>query len=189
MGMLFNLRQVNREDAKKLIDDPSDIYFFLYGEEMYQPEKKKGFFSRFFGKAEEKQNRREWIEPKEEDILDLDKLWHILHYIFARKAWGGTLPEGTLLLGGTELGNIDIGYGPARAILENEISNFSKFLESLNQEEFAKGITAQEIDENEVYYPEWSDEEASNLWETVLELRAFFKDAKEKGSAVIMYLY
>ena len=47
---------------------------------------------------------------------DIDKAWHGLHYLFTGTADGGAPPLDFLLVGGKQVGNIDVGYGPARAL-------------------------------------------------------------------------
>jgi hypothetical protein len=62
-----------------------------------------------------------------EQALDLEKSWHILHYVCTGRVHPTGAP-GDLLLTGEELGD-DIGYGPARLHEPAATRGFSQFLE------------------------------------------------------------
>jgi Domain of unknown function (DUF1877) len=187
MSMLFSLRRVTQQALNDLIRDPSDIVFYLYG---YEPEvPKPGFFARLLGAKTESPVKRTWVAPPDDQVLDLDKNWHILHYLFCRQPWDGPLPQSTLMMGGVELGDIDVGYGPARGLRTDEIEAFLGFLESLKKEEFGRDVTSEEVEENEIYACEWSPDDGQILWEYVDALKAFLKKTKNEQHCVILYLY
>src|SRR5262245_58137806 len=52
--------------------------------------------------------------PSPDLHLDTDKAWHITHFLLTGEAWGGAEPLANAVLGGTEIGDEDVGYGPAR---------------------------------------------------------------------------
>lgn len=188
MSMLFSLRRVSNDDLQHLIADPSDIHFFLYGAEPYQA--KPSLFKRWLsGKKAQAPQQRNWQAPPTDMELDLEKNWHILHYLFCRSAWEGTLPEATLLAGGVNLGEVDVGYGPARALQKEEINTFLSFLDSLQKESFGLHLSAQEVEENQIYFQDWMPEYGQTLWSYVLELRQFFKAAMDAGDGIILYMY
>lgn len=62
--------------------------------------------------------------------LDLEKSWHVLHYLLAGDV-GPSAPPADLLLTGEELGE-DVGYGPARLHDANATRAFADFLEGLD---------------------------------------------------------
>jgi len=51
MSMLFDLRRITKEEADDLVRDPSDKFFFLHGNEPYEPP--KGFFNKLLGPKSE----------------------------------------------------------------------------------------------------------------------------------------
>lgn len=185
MSMLFSLRQVSQNDLDGLMADPRDIFFFLHGTESYQP--RKGFFAKFFGDGN-LMPQRQWQAPSKDSLLDLGKNWHILHYLFARCPWGGPLPQATLLAGGVELGDIDVGYGPARALRASDIDAFLDFLSGLNADEFGANVSKKDVEEHEIYYANWEPEDGKLLWEDVEALKNFLRLAKDRNNGVILYL-
>jgi len=84
---------------------------------------------------------------------------------------------------------MDVGYGPARVLQKEEISTFLAFLESLQKESFGLHISAQEVEENQIYFQDWMPEYGQTLWSYVLELRQFFKAAMDAGDGIILYMY
>jgi Domain of unknown function (DUF1877) len=46
--------------------------------------------------------------------LSLEKSWHGLHFLLTGDVWAGDPPLNFITTGGEEVGDIDVGYGPAR---------------------------------------------------------------------------
>lgn len=189
MSMIFDLRRISRDEENSLLQNSEDILFFLYGIEAEEPP--RGFFQKLFGGKTPPKASRKWVEPAEDRVMSLDKNWHMIHYILAREPWEGTLPQATLLAGGEELGSVDVGYGPARLLSRSNVEEFAQYLGTLSKENFAAGITAKEIAENELYgaYDEWSADDAMALWEYIEEMREFFSGAVKNKECIILYLY
>lgn len=188
MSMLFDLRRVSKEQAESLVNDPSDVFFFLHGDEPYKP--LKGFFSKLLDLKPTQKQKRAWDSPPEGTVLGLDKNWHVIHYLFSRTPWEGPLPQASLL-SGSELGRVNVGYGPARILTPQQIEAFRDFLDALDKDKYASGVTGTELEQNQIYgaYPEWSQEDANYLWEYVEALKSFFSNAKANEEYIVMYLY
>ena len=65
-----------------------------------------------------------------QEALNLEKSWHILHYVFTGSL-DDTSSLGAALLSGEELGE-DVGYGPVRLHGEKPTADFARFLETLD---------------------------------------------------------
>jgi hypothetical protein len=189
MSMLFDLRRISAAHLEFLFTNPNDIFFLLHGQEPYQP--RKGFFRRVFGGREMPDQERKWEPPPEGMVMTLDQNWHVLHYLFCRSPEKGELPAATLLCGGREIGSVDVGYGPARALLPDQVEGFREFLSSLNKQSYGLDVTAEALEENAIYgaYPEWGEEDAERLWEYVEELKTFLAGAEKNRDGVVLYLY
>lgn len=85
------------------------------------------------------------------DHLDVDKAWHFLHYALTGEAWEGSFPLNFILLGGTEVGDEDMGYGPARALRPGELRAVSEALAPLSSEELVRRIDPAQMDALEIY--------------------------------------
>jgi hypothetical protein len=65
-----------------------------------------------------------------QDVLELEKSWHILHYLFTGSL-DDTRSPGGALLSGEEVGE-DVGYGPARLLGGKQTAEFARFLATLD---------------------------------------------------------
>ena len=54
------------------------------------------------------------------DLFALDKSWHGIHFLLTGSAEGVRPPVDFILMGGREIGDLDLGYGPARAFTSAE---------------------------------------------------------------------
>ena len=163
MSMIGNLVAVRPEQLQSLIADPDSIEPFLYSED---------------GDA----------EP--ENHIDLDKAWHAIHFTLNGKTWEGEDPLFFAILGGEEIGE-DIGYGPARYLVPQQVKAVSAALLTITPEVFGAKFNHSELAAAEIYPDIWAAEGAESL-EYVQpfydDLRKFYMAASERGDAVLIYL-
>lgn len=186
MSMLFSLRRVSQEEASKLKKEPAEVVFFLLGKEVQAY--KKSFLDRIFSRKSPSV-KRSWTPPAEHEVLHLGKYWHILHYVLSGSAWEGQLPQSMLLVGGEDIGDVSVGYGPARLIGLDELSKFYRFLLTLDKESFGQSITTDEILKNELYCYGWSVDDRRVLWGYIEKLKDFLASASANKELVVAYLY
>src|SRR5882724_9594551 len=84
-----------------------------------------------------------------EQALDLQKSWHILHYLFTGNIDDSSVPGSALLTGGP-LGE-DLGYGPARLHDVRETRDFGHFLETLDLARLQARMNVREMTRLGVY--------------------------------------
>ena len=160
--MIGNLVALSPERLRSLIDEPDSVEEFLYPED---------------GDA----------EP--DNHLDLDKAWHAIHFTLNGKVWEGEEPLFLTILGGEEIGE-DIGYGPARYLLPDQVRVVAQALSSITPDDFATKFDPSALAAAEVY-PEIWDEGAEAL-EYVQsfynDLRNFYIAASERNDSVLIYL-
>jgi hypothetical protein len=90
--------------------------------------------------------------------LDLQKSWHILHYLLTGSIDDTSSPGGALLAG-EELGE-DIGYGPARLLDEAATAEFAGFLQGLDPDRLLARMNTGEMASAGVYaMPDEGDDE------------------------------
>ncbi len=78
-----------------------------------------------------------------EPAFDLQKSWHILHYLFTGDV-GPVGSPGDGLMAGEDLGE-DVGYGPPRLLDVDGTRSFAQFLEALDAAELAARVKYQEM--------------------------------------------
>lgn len=96
-----------------------------------------------------------FFEDEEVSHSDLDKAWHGIHFLLTGDAWSGTLPAATLLSGGREVGDIDLGYGPARAFSPEEASAFQAHIAAISAEQFDARFDAKRLIQHDIYPTIW----------------------------------
>jgi hypothetical protein len=84
-----------------------------------------------------------------EQALNLEKSWHILHYLVTGHTDDSSAP-GDALLTGESLGE-DAGYGPARLHDEIKTREFGQFLETLDLAELQARVNLREMRRLGVY--------------------------------------
>jgi hypothetical protein len=81
--------------------------------------------------------------------LDLEKSWHVLHYLFTGHVGPAAAP-GDMLLSGEEIGD-DFGYGPCRLHDTAETAAFARFLATQDLARLQARVNYQEMARLRVY--------------------------------------
>ena len=162
--MIGNLCAVSPSQLKSLIDSPDSIEAFIYPDD---------------GDA----------EP--DNHVDLDKSWHAIHFTLTGSVWEGEEPLKNVLFGGEEIGE-DIGYGPARYLVPDQVRSVATALHAITPDDFAEKFDPSALAAAEIYPTIWDREEASECLAFVqpyyTTLREFYQQASDRGDAVLIYL-
>jgi hypothetical protein len=168
MSMIGNFRRLPEADLARLLADPDQIADYL-GEE--EPPEGFGPFA----------------------DLDVDKAWHGIHFLLTGTPWAGAIPWNFVVGGGTEIGDVDVGYGPARGFKRSEVQAIAQALESLSPDQLAqrfdgKAMTAADLYPNIWDRPPDEDDTCEYVTAYYEELREFVMGAANEGEALIVYL-
>ena len=85
-----------------------------------------------------------------DDLVDVDKAWHCLHFLFTGTAWEGEWPLNFIVGGGTEIGD-DIGYGPARAFRSTQVTEIAGALRDLTVTALQARFDGKRMDDLQIY--------------------------------------
>ena len=178
MSMIANYRRVTPDELEVLLRKPSTIVEYLFPEDGEEYE----------GVSEDGQYL---TSPEDERNLDIDKSWHAIHYLLTGDAWQGNPPLANAVLGGTELGEEDVGYGPCRYLTPEEVREVASALVGIPVEELRRRYDPVELEKADIYPNIWIREGDEGL-EYVLEyyeaLVRFFRSAAEAGDGMLLYL-
>lgn len=168
MSMIAIFRRLPHVDAARLVREPELLADYIDAEQ--PPEG--------FGESAE---------------FDADKAWHAIHFLLTGTAWGGQPPLGFILRGGTQLGEDDIGRGPARAFSAPEVRSIADALEALPSVELAGRFDARALAAADIYPEIWHgapgvDDPRAFVLEYYDALRSFVIDAAQRGEALLVYL-
>ncbi|MFM9862429.1 MAG: YfbM family protein [Micropepsaceae bacterium] len=119
------------------------------------------------------------------DALELDKSWHVLHYLFTGKAWDGPLPAAALLSGGREVGE-DLGYGPARVLSAKETQAFAQYLGAQSEAALVKKLNVPKMQSMDIYCAD--DDAQEDLNHYFPQLKSYVSDAAAKGQGLLIWM-
>ena len=125
--------------------------------------------------------------------IDLDRAWHGIHFLLTGTARGAVGPRG-YILGGRPVGEINVGYGPARVLTSTEVAAFDDLLQCIPDDELSQRFNPEAMTRAEIYPEIW--ERAQTGEEDVLgylvghfdELKTFVAGARRDGMGLITYL-
>jgi hypothetical protein len=163
VSMIGNLVAVSPAQLESFVSDPSRVAAFLYPEDG---------------------------SSKPDNYLDIDKTWHAIHFTLNGDAWGGEGPLAMTLLGGQEIGE-DVGYGPAQFLHPWQVKEVAIALAGVDSAEFRERFNPAAMDAAEIYPQMWERDGEKGL-EYVLDyysqLVSFYREAADRGDAVLVYL-
>lgn len=170
MSMIGNFRLVQPTQLEALLEEPEGINDFLYEE------------TEVDGDA-----------PDPGGMLDVDKAWHGLHFLFTGTAWEGSPPLNFIVAGGTEIGDVDVGYGPARAFTNAEVRNIARSLESITADDLRSRFDPKKMTALEIYPEIWNrppqeDDTIGYLLEYFELLKPFIVKGASEGFGLIVFL-
>ena len=111
--MIGNFLRLSQEDLQQVLDDPEAVCELLFPED----------------ESTRDQHRH----------LQIDSAWHVLHYLLTGTAWAGEGPKAKAILGGTPLGDEDVGYRPPQYLSAGEVREVALVLSQLDGEQLWSG--------------------------------------------------
>jgi hypothetical protein len=135
----------------------------------------------------------EWRPTAAGEELDVDKAWHGIHFLLTGTAWAGDPPLDFIVQGGREIGNIDVGYGPARAFSSSDVRDLAEALVPIEPEVLRDRFDPEQMMAQGVYPEIWDRDPADDdtlgyLLEYFGDLRAFVRRRAERGDGMLIYL-
>ena len=164
MSMICSLRQAGETEIDRLLAHPEEIVDFLEDDAVEQ-----------------------------DGEIDLDKAWHGIHFLLTGSAWEGDAPLGYLVAGGEEIGDEDVGYGPARALRPAEVAGFDAALAAISLDDFRQRFDPKVMMEQQIYPEIWDrtpddDDTLGYLAEYFEVLKAFVRTSTENNKGLVIWL-
>src|ERR687886_956057 len=120
--MIGNLRPASDAEIDRLLANPAEITRFLYGAGADGGER-----------------------------VVLNKAWHAIHFVLTGSRLGGEAPLNFLLSEGTPVGEVDVGYGPARVLTSQQVRAIANALAPIEPDEVARRVDRQRFDTERIY--------------------------------------
>lgn len=165
MSMIGNLRLVSDEQLNELFADPDQVEDFLY----------------------------ESGEPSPDEEEDVDKAWQGLHFLLTGSAWNGEPPLNFLVSGGREIGDVDVGYGPARGFTSADVAEISQALGQITSDDVRARFDGERLMEAQIYPEIWDrnpaeDDTLGYLVANFESMKGFLERAAAKSSGLLVYI-
>jgi hypothetical protein len=198
--MYLGVCTLSDENIRRVIADPPLIWKIVAPDdpEAYanaRAEKPAGFLTKLFGKQGVTTQQHEELELRDDEVVDtdLDKAWHGIHYMLTQTAWEGEAPLNFLVSGGTPVGDVDVGYGPARAFSAAEVRAICVALRPIDDAFLRERFNPAEMMGLEIYPQIWDRDPADDdtfgyCAEYFGSLKAFIETASERNMGLIMYV-
>jgi len=205
MSMVCEIRSLRDETIDRLLAEPTlvwrliapddpDIYYDAIGVAIYPL--KLGCLGRLLRKPPPPPGKRPPLpevplQPDENQICDLDKTWHGLHHLLSGGSFeDSTFPEGWIVEHGQPVGDLDLGYGPARVFHAEQAAAIARLLEDTPPEILAARFDPEKMDRLQIYPDAWQRDDHALPWllETYRPLRSFTAATRDRGHGLMVVL-
>jgi hypothetical protein len=121
--------------------------------------------------------------------LDIDKTWHIIHFLLTGTLEVGSWPLSGAVLGGTPLSPSEIGYGSVRYLIPHEVSEVAAALAMIASDDLARRFDLETLQGLDIYPGVGTStaEELDCILPYYSDLVDFFQQAAEAGDAVLLF--
>ena len=214
MGMRGHLRQIMPAELEKLQRNPEAVQELVHGKAQADPAQMMAVLQRtqkialdarasgVINDPAEKERVRALIlkelagvgvnigggvdDRPTEDGLNLEKSWHVLHYLLTGKAEEAPPPLGDAILGGQEIGD-DLGYGAARFLTPQQVREVAAALTSISKVDLSdrfdlKAMMAANI------YPARDSSELALAQGYFEQLSHYYAEAATSGNAMLLWV-
>jgi hypothetical protein len=123
-----------------------------------------------------------------EDGLNLEKSWHVLHYLLTGEAEEAPPPLGNAILGGEEIGE-DLGYGPARFLTPQQVRDVATGLAAISKDDLRSRFHLDAMIEAHIYPCKSNNEGEVELAQDYFDhLSRYYADAAASGNAMLLWV-
>jgi|SRR5579864_5766069 len=161
MAMIGNLRPATDAEIARLLAHPEEITRFLYGSDA----------------------------PRNDRVV-LNKAWHAIHFVLNGSRLGGDAPLNFLVDRGTPVGDVDVGYGPARVLTSDQVRELALALSGIGPELVADRVDLERFDQEAIYPGNWRRNgfDAEYVAARYRDMRELIASAAERGHGLILYI-
>jgi hypothetical protein len=160
-GMIGNLRPASDADIAQLLANPSDITRFLYG-----------------------------AAAGDQERVVLHKAWHAIHFALNGSRLDGDEPLNFLVSEGTPVGEVDVGFGPARVLTSAQVKAIAARLAEISPDDVAGRIDLRALDEHRIYPGNWQRDGLSVEYVVAnyREMRNLLASLAARGDGLVLYI-
>lgn len=177
MGVHLKLAAISEVNVGQLLENPRLIW--------------KVIFPSDANSGHHWANNKKHLLPEQFPMeFSLAEYWHVMHYLLSGKIWSGKMPEAFLLDGGSFIGTVDVGYGPARVFDPTETQIIANMLEHKKVEDLIANFDPLQLTDVDIYPQIWdtTPNARSKCMEYFKQLQYFMRHAAENQRGLVVYL-
>ena len=189
MSMVGNFRLLSETDSAVLLGQPWSVSSLLYGEEAIVP--KTPLWKKLF---RARKTVPQYAPADPEDELYLDKAWHGIHFLITDLAPldrdMSDEPLAFIVANGVQVGEVDVGYGPARLFSAQNVAAIALKLKPIARDNIKAKCDATAFRAARIYPDLWDladDEGFDYLLDCFEQLKAFVLRGKQEGKSLVVY--
>jgi hypothetical protein len=192
MSMLCTLSRVSASQMAAMPGNASLADQLLH-EDPLAAAPRPGVFAKLFGKTPPAPPACTvpWIGAAQQ--YDLDRQWHVPHFLLTGRSEGGPFPASFICDGGEEVGT-DLGYGKPRLFTAEQAGRIADHLRSITEAALLERYDADAMEAQDVY---WQAEDAADerrrqvreLHETIVELADFAGETARRNAGLVVEIY
>ena len=177
MGMRLQLYSLSNEHVAAVLTDPPLVWDVLGADDPELREQSQGQSDLALDLA-----------PDEVETEDLDKAWHGIHYLLTGSAWEGEAPLDFICQGGRAVGDIDTGYGPARALDAAEVKAIAAALADVDAARLAERFDPAAMEAQDIYPNIWDegDDALAYCQQAYASMQAFIARTAQRGYGLVI---
>jgi hypothetical protein len=159
--MIGNLRPASDSQIEQLLANPGEVTRFLYGG----------------GSAGHER-------------VGLGKAWHAIHFALNGSRLGGDEPLNFLVAEGTPVGDVDVGYGPARVLTSAQVRQLAAALAAVDPDELGRRLDARALEEAAIYPGGWlgNGQDVNAVSDNYRDMRALVLRSAAAGQGLVLYI-
>ena len=159
--MIANLRPASDGEIEGLLANPEEITRFLYG-----------------------------ADADDSERVVLNKAWHAIHFALTGTRLGGEQPLNFLASEGTPIGQVNVGYGPARVLTSQQVRQLAAALAPIEPDEVARRVDVALLDREAIYPGNWQRNGYSvdYVVANYRDMRQLIAKLAEQGRGLIIYV-
>ena len=167
MGLVANYLRITPDELVRLQQSPATISVFLYAD------LDGDFTSRVLS----------------DRCIDIDKTWHIIHFLLTGTLEGASWPLCGAVLGGTPLCASEVGYGSIRYLIPHEVREVAAALAMIPGDELARQFDLEMLQGLDIYpgVGRSTAEELDYILPYYSDLVDFFQEAAEARDAILLF--
>jgi hypothetical protein len=200
MGMVVGLTSIADQTAERILSDPPLVWKVVAPEdptlyaEALAATTRPSLLARLTGRTPAPPPAHDLTLHAPEGVsIDLDKSWHGIHYLLTGTPDESEAPLSFLLSGGRAVGDVEVGYCPARVFNAVETRSIFAGVDAVTNDELRARFDPAAMMRLEIYPGIWdrypaSSEPLDYLLEYTATVRGFLRQAVAGGVGMVVTL-